>query len=93
MKARWGGVALVAISALGIVVYKERVVRTATGETTRPGLSAKPEIVLVADFREAGTNDNCAEIIRLVRAAASAARQSKSFPRTVILRFSSDTRS
>lgn len=71
MNAGWAGVALVAIAAVGIVVYKQHRVGTETGQLASGASSQKREIILVADFREAGTEDNCAEIIRLVRAAAS----------------------
>jgi hypothetical protein len=43
--------------------------RTAHGQAAEGLSSDKPEIVLVVDPREAGSEDNCAEIIRLVRAA------------------------
>ena len=70
MKTRWAGVALVAMVAAGIVTYKEHRSRVSTTPGTQGPSSDKPEIVLVVDPREADTADNCAEIIRLVRAAA-----------------------
>lgn len=70
MRTRWTGVALVAIAAFGIVGYKQHRLRTASGQAAQALSSDKPEIVLVVDPREAGSEDNCAEIIRLVRAAA-----------------------
>lgn len=69
MKTRWAGVALVAIAAIGIVGYKQHRLRTASGQAAQALSSDKPEIVLVVDPREAGSKDNCAEIIRLVRGA------------------------
>ena len=70
MKTRWIGVALVAIAAVGIVGYKQHRLRTESGQVAQGPSSEKPEIILVVDLREAGSEDNCAEIIRLVRAAA-----------------------
>lgn len=70
MKTRWVGVALVVVVAVGIVTFKEYRSRVSTSPGTQRQSSDKPEIVLVVDPREAGTADNCAEIIRLVRAAA-----------------------
>ena len=71
MRTRWVGITFVAIAALGIVLYKEHVIHSATVQTAHAVPPGKPEIILIADFRESGTEDNCAEIIRLVRAAAS----------------------
>lgn len=70
MKTRWVGVAVVVMVAVGIVTYKEHRSRVSTSPGTQGQSSDKPEIVLVVDPREADTADNCAEIIRLVRAAA-----------------------
>lgn len=70
MKTRWVGAALVVVVAVGIVTYKEHRSRVSTSPGTPGQSSDKPEIVLVADPREADTADNCAEIIRLVRTAA-----------------------
>lgn len=70
MKTRWGGVALVVAAAVGLVAYKEHRSRVSTAPGTQGQASDKPEIVLVVDPHEADTADNCAEIIRLVRAAA-----------------------
>ena len=70
MKTRWAGVALVAIAAIGIVAYKQPNLRTASGKAAQVLSSDNPKIVLVVDPREAGNNDNCAEIIRVVRAAS-----------------------
>jgi hypothetical protein len=70
MKTRWVGVVVVVIVAVGIITYKERRSRTSTNLGTEGLSSDKPEIILVVDPREADTADNCAEIIRLVRAAA-----------------------
>lgn len=70
MKTRWVGVALVVVAAVGLVAYKEHRSRVSTTPVTQGQSSDKPEIVLVVDPREADTADNCAEIIRLVRAAA-----------------------
>jgi hypothetical protein len=70
MKTRWVGVALVVVVAIGIVTYKEHRSRVSNSPGTLGQSSDKPEIVLVVDPREADTADNCAEIIRLVRAAA-----------------------
>ena len=70
MRTRWVGVVLVVIAAIGIVAYKQQRVRRAGGQSTPELWSSKPEIVLVVDPREADSKgDNCAEIIRLVRAA------------------------
>lgn len=70
MKTRWVGVTLVVMVAVGIVTYKEHRSRVSTTPGPQGQSSGKPEIVLVVDPREADTADNCAEIIRLVRAAA-----------------------
>jgi hypothetical protein len=70
MKTRWASVALVVIAAFGIIGYKHHRLRAASGQLAQAFSSGKPEIVLVVDPREAGSGDNCAEIIRLVRAAA-----------------------
>lgn len=67
MKTRWIGVVM---AAVGLVAYKEHRFRVSTSPGTQGQSSDKPEIVLVAEPREADTADNCAEIIRLVRAAA-----------------------
>ena len=70
MKTRWAGVALVAIAAIGIIGYKQHRSRAASGQAAQARSSDKPEIVLVVNPSEAGSEDNCAEIIRLVRATA-----------------------
>ena len=70
MKTHWVGVALVVVVAVGLVAYKEHRSRVSSSPETQGQSSDKPEIVLVVDPREADTADNCAEIIRLVRAAA-----------------------
>jgi len=77
MRTRWAGVVLVAIAAVGIVAYKEqwgRRLRPAVPQSIQSALSStperKPQIILVADLREADEpGDNCAEIIHLVRGA------------------------
>jgi len=71
MRKRWASVVLVAIAGIGIVTYKQHRLRTASGQAAQVLSSDKPEIVLVVDPREAGSKDNCAEIIRLVRAATA----------------------
>ncbi len=70
MRTRWVGVAVVVMVAVGIIVCKERRSGTSTNLGMQGLSSGKPEIILVVDPREADTADNCAEIIRLVRAAA-----------------------
>ena len=70
MKTRWARVGLVAIAAIGIVGYKQHRLRTKSDQAAQVLSSDRPEIVLVVDPREAGSEDNCAEIIRLVRTAA-----------------------
>ena len=61
---------MVLIAAVGIVIYKEHTSRKASPPVAQSGASAKSEIILVADLREADEpGDNCAEIIRLVREA------------------------
>lgn len=70
MKTRWAGVALMTIAAIGIVGYKQHRFRTESGGVEQEFSSDKPEVVLVVDPREAGSEDNCAEIIRLVKAAS-----------------------
>ena len=70
MRTRWVGVFLVVIAAAGIVIYKEHRSREASPPVTQSASSTKPDIILVADLREADQpGDNCAEIIRLVREA------------------------
>lgn len=70
MRTRWVGVFLVVIAAVGIVIYKEHTSRKASPPVAQSGSSAKPEIILVVDLREADEpGDNCAEIIHLVREA------------------------
>ena len=70
MSTRWLGVAAVVIVAVGIITYKEHRSRPSTNSRMQGLSSDKPEIILVVDPREADTADNCAEIIRAVRAAA-----------------------
>ena len=70
MKTPWVGVALVVVVAIGIVTYKEYRFRVFNTPGRQGQSSDKPEIILITDPREADTADNCAEIIRLVRAAA-----------------------
>lgn len=71
MRTRWVGVFLVVIAAAGILIYKRhRSSREASPPVTQSASSTKPDIILVADLREADqSGDNCAEIIRLVREA------------------------
>ena len=72
MRTRWVGVFLVVIAAVGIVIYKEHRSREASPPVTQSASSTKPDIILVADLREADQpGDNCAEIIRLVREAGT----------------------
>ena len=70
MRPRWLGVAAVVIVAVGIITYKEHRSRTSTNPRVQGLSSDNPEIILFVDPREADTADNCAEIIRVVRAAA-----------------------
>ena len=70
MKTRWVGVAMVVMVAVGLVAYKEHRSRVSNSPGTQGQPSDKPDVVLVVDPRDADTADNCAEIIRLVRAAA-----------------------
>jgi len=69
MKFRLLGVLCVTCAATAIVAYKRKAARPAVGDQPGGQASDKASVVLVAAFREAGTADNCAEIIRLVRAA------------------------
>lgn len=71
MRTRWVGVVAVAILAVGIIAYKEHRSRTSTIPEMQALSSDKPQVILVVDPREADTADNCAEIIRLVRASAN----------------------
>ena len=63
------GIVAVAVAAIAVVVYKKvgYSPREGGARGAAPAASASPSVVLVADFREAGTDDPCAEIIRLVR--------------------------
>jgi hypothetical protein len=63
------GVMCVVAVALAMGAYKNRARRLATNDQPVERALHKASVVLVADLREAGTADNCAEIIRLVRAA------------------------
>ncbi len=69
MRFRLLGVLCVAAAALAIVAYKNRAARPALNDKPAETALQKPSVVLVADLREAGTTDKCAEIIRLVRSA------------------------
>ena len=73
MKRGMLGIIAVAAIAIGIVVYKQvgRSSREGRAPVASPVVSASPSVVLVADFSEAGTDDPCAEIIRLVRDAGA----------------------
>ena len=72
MRTRWVGVLLVVTAAVGIVIYKERRSRKASPPVAQSASAAKPQIILVADLREADEpGDNCAEIIHLVREAGT----------------------
>jgi hypothetical protein len=71
MKRGWIGVLAVAAVAAAIITYKEEATSSrlqGPAGSPRP-TAATPSILLVADLSEAGTDDSCAEIIRLVRAA------------------------
>jgi hypothetical protein len=70
MRTRWVGIVAVMIVAVGIITYKEHRSHVSTNPGMQGVSSDKPEIILVVDPREADSADNCAEIIRLVRAAA-----------------------
>lgn len=70
MRTRWVGITLVALVAVGIVLYKHHRSPGSSSAPAQSASAAKPEVILVADLREAGEpGDNCAEIIRLVREA------------------------
>ena len=70
MRRGWVGVLAVAVVAAGIIAYKQAVRSSPQNSASRPRpTSEAPSILLVADLKEAGTDDPCAEIIRLVRAA------------------------
>ncbi len=70
MRTRWVGIALVVLAAAGIILYKHHRLQSSSFTPAQSGSASKPEIILVADMREADTpGDNCAEIIRLVREA------------------------
>jgi hypothetical protein len=64
MKTRVYGLIAVVLIAVGIIAYKANRTQQTQRTTTHP------RVLLVADFREAGSDgDACAEIIRSVRAA------------------------
>lgn len=68
MRARWIGVVLVVIVAIGIIAYKQERSDKPAIQTTQRATPSNVEIILVADLREANEEgDNCAEIIHLVR--------------------------
>ena len=70
MRTRWAGITLVVLVAAGIVVYKHHRSPSNSAAPVQSASAPKPEIILVADLREADPpGDNCAEIIRLVREA------------------------
>ena len=75
MKTRWIGLVLVAVVAVGIVAYKidrSRKPAVQVVQATQEISSSKTEVILVADLSEANEkDDNCAEIIHLVRAAGT----------------------
>jgi hypothetical protein len=78
MKKEWLGVVAVVAAAAAVVIYKEAKrsatttpAATPSAELSTPSASATPSIVLVADLSEAESEDPCAEVIRLVRAAAA----------------------
>ncbi len=65
------GVLVVAGVAAAIIAYRETGRPSfRTPATLADKSQATPSILLVADLKEADTDDPCAEIIRLVRAAA-----------------------
>lgn len=70
MRTRWVGIALVVLVATGIILYKHHKLSSSSFAPAQSGSASKPEIILVADLREADEpGDNCAEIIHLVRQA------------------------
>ena len=70
MRRGWIGVLAVTVVAAGIIAYKQTARPSVHNSASRHRpASETPSILLVADLKEAGTDDPCAEIIRLVRAA------------------------
>lgn len=65
---KWIGLVAVTLIAVTIVAYKARV----SPKAPAAGADALPRVLLVADLREADSEDDaCAEIIRSVRAAGA----------------------
>lgn len=70
MKTRWIGILFVVIVVAGIIAWKLHGQPRATVQIAGGGSSATPQVILVANLREANDKgDNCSTIIHLVRVA------------------------
>ncbi len=70
MKTRWIGILFVVAVVAGIIAFKFHSKPAPPVQTAQAVSSAKPEVILVANLREANDKgDNCSIIIHLVRAA------------------------
>lgn len=74
MKKNWLAVTAVAIIAVGIVAYKQRIRMPPAAFGTPKGTAKNGtglSLVLIADPRQASESDGCGAIFRMVRAAAA----------------------
>lgn len=70
MKTRWIGILFVVIVVAGIIAFKLHSAPTPPVQTAQAVSSEKPQVILVANLREANDKgDNCSTIIHLVREA------------------------
>lgn len=70
MKTRWIGITFVILVVAGIIAFKLHTAPQAQVQTAQAVSTTKPQVILVANLREANDKaDNCSIIIHLVRAA------------------------
>ena len=65
MDKKWFGIAAVALLAIGVLAIKAE--RSPAGAAATTG--TPPQVLMLADMREAGGEDGCAKIIKAVQAA------------------------
>ncbi|MFP5205149.1 MAG: hypothetical protein ACLGSH_07320 [Acidobacteriota bacterium] len=72
MKTRWIGILFVVVVVAGIIAWKRNSQPRAAAQNAQAGSSATPQVILVANLREANDKgDNCSVIIHLVRDAGA----------------------
>jgi len=70
VKTRWIGILFVVIVVAGIIAWKLHSQPLAAAQTAQAGSSATPQVILVANLREANDkSDNCSTIIHMVHVA------------------------